>query len=626
MFNWKGLHRAFWLRALSRITALSASGKVTLLAVSGLALGFFLVAVLSFNAPLQTVSADNVTTSVTVLNTPPVWTVDAQESVESSTSTPTNAGSVLSWTGTGTDSNNDNYYLLICKTSGLPTANSGSAPTCNGGVSNQWAVSASTASASQATAATTTKETFPFNNESNAWYAWICDANASLAQCNSTFKQGTGTTASPFVINHPPVFTALSNNGPTTPGGSITWTTTAHDNDTIRGGDTVRIVVCKANDFTGTSCGAGGAWATSTLVSSDPATTTPIAVPTQDKTYNAFVFLFDQNFEAATSTFEGTNSSFVITNVAPTVSAASISLVDQDGSGSLVLVNPNASTSGYKVTFQVTDNNSCLNSSSGNEIASINTDVYRSSVTQAACQVSGDFNSNSCYPKSSPMTNFVCTQDGGSCSGSSDTTATFTCTYSLWYNADPTDSGTQHPSDNWLASVQASDDNFATSSLTESTTGNELISFLAFTVPETSIGFGGLQPGQQNDPLSTTTTLRAIGNVGLDQDLYGDTMCTTWSAPDSCDTNGIDPSNDIPIVNQKTATSSVAYASAFAYALTGSTTPTYVGIHVPKTTATSSPQSKNNFWAIKIPATITVAGAYTGQDTITAITASSTNW
>lgn len=635
MYIWKGIQGIFTLTcSFVRENRLSTSGKITLFAVCGVAAILFVVGVISFNVRVSAVSADNVTTSVYVLNTPPQWTTDAEESVASATTTPTNAGGTVTWVGTADDSNNDSYYLLICKTAGAPTANSGAPPTCNGGMANRWAVSSLTASESQATAATTTKETFPFNAERNDWYAWICDGNASLAQCNATFKQGNGDAAkaSPFFVNHPPVFSNIVNTSPVNPGSTITWTATAYDNDTIRGSnDTVQLLVCKANDFTGYACGAGGTWATSTLVTSDPATTTTIVIPTQDKVYAAYVFVADNFYSAATSTSQGSNSSFTVSNVAPSVTASTISLVDPvHSSTTLVLSVPHSTSGPYWIkNVQITDNNSCLNASSGNEITTLEESVYRSGVGSTSCRlnVAGDYNSNNCYTSASPLTNFICTQDAGSCSGASDSTATFTCVFSLWYNADPTDSDTPWTAENWLAIVRATDDNSSTGSTSEATSGTDLTSFLAFDVSETAIAYGGLQPGQQSpDPLSTTTTLLAYGNVGLDEDLYGDTMCPTWSAPDSCDTNGVDPTNDIPIDNQVAATSSVAYGSPYVFTLAGSTTPTSVAINVKKTTATTTPEYKFTYWGISIPIAITVAGSYTGQNTITAITSAAENW
>ncbi len=581
---------------------------------------------LLFDANVPNARADDVTTSVTVLNTAPTWTVDAQENIGSSTTTPTNSGSVVSWIGTATDSSGDNYYLLICKTSGTPTANISAAPTCNGGVANQWAVSASTGSGLQATAATTTRETFPFQNELNDWFAWVCDGNNPLPRCNLAFRQGSGTTSSPFVVNHPPIFTAISNDGPVDPGDTMTWNSTASDTDVAGVADTVQLIVCRTSGFSNGTC-TGGAWATSTLASSNPATTTTIVIPTQDALYSAFVFVIDNHGHSATSTFQGFNSSFTVNNVAPSVSAATVSLEDTDGSGNLTLVTPSATTGPFRVRFTATDNNSCQ-ATVGNEIATATINVYRSGITQAGCDSSGEYNPNNCYASSSPnFSPFVsCTQDGASCSGTSDTTSTWTCTFPLWYVADPTDTATPWTAENWLTSVSILDDDGFSSGLTEGSTGNEMTSFLAFNVTETAIGYGGLEPGQQNDPLATTTDLIALGNIGLDQDLYGDTMCTIWSAPDSCDTNGINPANDIPVSNQKFATSSVGYASTTAFTLTGSTTPAELLIRVPKTTATSSPQERDTYWGINIPSAITQAGSYLGQNTITAKKSNSSFW
>ncbi|MBI2030153.1 hypothetical protein HYT05_00865, partial [Candidatus Kaiserbacteria bacterium] len=251
-----------------------SAGKITLITTLVVALVTTSTLAAYFQILVPYANADNVSTSLTVLNTPPTWTVDAQESIESSTSTPTNAGQLLTFVGTATDSSNDNYWLLICSASSTPTANNGAPPTCGSGI--MWARSATTTSGTQASAATTTIETAPFNAESNNWFAYICDGNATGAQCNAVMKRGSGTTVSPFVINHPPVFSLIYNDTPANPGETGTWTSTASDADTIRGGDTVRLTVCKAADYatTTSTCGAGGTWAQSTLAASDPATTT----------------------------------------------------------------------------------------------------------------------------------------------------------------------------------------------------------------------------------------------------------------------------------------------------------------------------------------------------------------
>ncbi len=608
----------------------SRAGKVTLFtALVGSALAI-VIGLVGYLQGVPEAIADNVSTSVTVLNTAPNWTVDAEESTESSATTPTNAGTTISWIGTATDDNAENYFLIICKTSASSTANPNAPPSCAGGLSNQWAISATTTSGAVATASTSTTEYAPFQNESNDWYAWICDANGSLPKCNFSYTQGSGSTASPFIINHPPIFGNIATSSAIVPGGTVTWTSTSFDNDSVGGQDQVQLFVCKAADFVaGTSahCGAGGAWATSTLFTTNAATSSTTTPPQQDKNYDAYVYLVDSHGLAATSTFQAFNAYFTINNVAPTVTAGTIALLDADEAGPIQLVTANSTSGPFKVKFTVVDDNSCLTAASGDEVVSAVTNVYRSGVGSTSCYLSGHFNTNSCYTSASPLfTGLTCTQDAGQCSGASDSDTTWTCTFPLWFNADPTDASTQYTAQNWLATVEVTDDDTATSSLIEDTDGNEMGSFMAFDVTETSIGYGGLEPGQNSGTLSTTTALIAYGNVGLDQDIYGDTMCTDWTSPDSCDAGGVDTTREIPITNQKAATSSVLYGSSFAYAISGSTTPTEVLINVLKTTSTSSAQQKSTYWGINIPSAITLAGDYTGQNTITAKKSNPSFW
>jgi hypothetical protein len=188
----------------------------------------------------------------------------------------------------------------------------------------------------------------------------------------------------------------------------------------------------------------------------------------------------------------------------------------------------------------------------------------------------------------------------------------------LWYTADPTDGSTPWTAENWRAWVQVFDDDFASSTFTQSAGGVEVNSFLAFNVSSTSIPYGSLEPGSNSPVLATSTDLLALGNIGLDEDLYGDTMCPTWSAPDSCDNNGYQTANDILIENQKAATTTRTYGHAEAYELSGSTTPIELTVRVPKTTATATPNVRYTFWGIAVPFDITTAGDYAGQNTITA--------
>ncbi|OGD32067.1 hypothetical protein A3C91_04030 [Candidatus Azambacteria bacterium RIFCSPHIGHO2_02_FULL_52_12] len=599
----------------------NTAGKITIFSLS-LGLVFFLIGVgIDFGTGgFEKANANTATTAVTVLNTPPSWSVDAQEAAESSTASPTNIGATVSWTGTATDPNGESFYLLVCRTSGAPTANASAAPICNGGAPNHLGVSSLTASAAQATATYTALAADP---ESNDWYAWICDGNAGVPRCNATYKQGTGNTASPFVVNHRPTLTVFADNSPQPPSGTVTWTTTASDPDTLGGADTVQLFVCKANDFTGSACGAGGTYCSTALGASNPTCDFVLENPKQDKNYAAYGFVRDNHALAATGGQQGADSVVTVSNVAPTIAAATVSLLDTDEAGPLTLTAPQGETSGFKVKFTVTDANSCQNATSGDEISTAITDVYRSGVTSASCQIAGNYNANSCYPAATglAMWNLNCSQDVGSCSGASDADATWTCTFPLWYIADPTDGANLTDStwfaENWLASVRATDDNSAASALVEGTSGNEVQSFLAYSTSAAAINYGSLEPGETNDPIDRTLGVIATGNVGLDETLYGLGMCTTFPACSGA------PSDTIPVGSQKYDATGVAYASATALLASPGVR---FDRNIPKTTSTSTPASLDTFWGINIPSAITLAGDYTGQNTIIGVKGEAQQW
>ncbi len=563
------------------------------------------------------------TTTVVVLNTPPNWTVNPAESPASATSSPTNAGNPVTWIGTATDPNSDNYFLLRCKTSSTPTAGTnGGPPTCGGGLGNQWAVSTSTVSGVQATSTYVTSSTDP---QIDPWFAWICDNNLGGAKCNSTYEQGSGDSGSPFVVNHRPTFSSFTNNSPTNPGGVVTWSTNASDTDNFTGAtDTVALYVCKANDFTGSACGSGGTYCSSTFSLANPSCSTTLPIPDQDTVYSSFGFVLDQHLFPASGGAEGTDASYTVNNVPPSITSSSISLLNTNGSSTpLSLTIPAGQTTGFQAKFTVSDNNSCLNASGGNEVQSAILDVYRSGITQANCRTSGNYSPDNCYPAAvgTSTWNYSCSQDAGSCSGSSSLTATWTCTFPLWYVADPTDgvtsSTTQFLGQNWLTSVQATDDQGATSSLVEGSTGNEVASFLAAQLNTASINFGSLSPGTGNSTLATSTVFLATGNVGLDQTLYGVDMCPSYP---SCP---VSTTSTIPVGQIQYATSALAYGSGVALLVNPGAT---LDINIPKSTATSTQASGSDFWGIAVPSTIQLSGNYTGQNTFIGVESPAQNW
>lgn len=95
---------------------------------------------------------------------------------------------------------------------------------------------------------------------------------------------------------------------------------------------------------------------------------------------------------------QGTDTTLTVNNVAPSISGSSIQLLDTDETGNLTLTSPESTTSGFKVKFTVVDNNSCETSTSTAEISSIELNIFRSGVTSANCDASGDYDTDKCYP------------------------------------------------------------------------------------------------------------------------------------------------------------------------------------------------------------------------------------
>jgi len=528
------------------------------------------------------VNAESITTSVTVGNSAPAFTAGPAENPASSTTSPTNVGSDVTFQATATDANGNNYYLIICSTNSVTPVNGG-APTCG---ATTYCTSTSTASGAQASCSRTAVAGDP---ASNTWYAFVCDGIASGSAC-STASQGSGDSGSPFIVNHAPTFSSPSNNSPVNPGGTVTWTSTASDPDS----NTVMLLVCKSAGITGNTC-SGGAWCTSSLVSSNPSCSYNVPSVNPDGSNNAYVYIIDQFNFPSTSGSQGSNVPFIINNVAPTVSAVTI-----NGGSDIDLVE--SSTKPVTLTATVSDNNSC----SSGEISTVYGYVYRSGITYTGCDTAGEANNNNCYPE------IPCSLVGGTCSGPTDASADYTCTVNFQYYADPTDVNTLYPTENWLNTVKAIDNNSATGNTTVGA-GVEVNSLTAFDITS-SLSFGNLGAGQSNDPLDKTLTTTATGNVGLDQEHSGSAnMCVDYP---TC--AGGTP---IGVANQRYA---LALSTAYSSATPLSTSPTEVELNVPKPIS-ATPVTKNSWWGILIPIG-TQPGTYSGVNTITAVKGETANW
>ena len=616
------------------------AGKITIVtAVTGL-----LVFVVAFmldvgKQEFNRVSAQFATTTLTVLNTPPQFSLNAFEVPDSSTSSPTNSGDVQQWQAIGTDSNSAPYFLLICSTNATPTANAaadssslGTAPpACSSTSTVQWGVSASTTSGAIATVSTTTVEGSLFN-EVNEWFAWVCDDDPFNPRCNTVAVQGptsTSASSSPFHMNNRPTFFNLSNDAPVDPGGSVTWTSVSDDSDIVGGADTLTLVVCQSTSTYNTvTNNCTDQLATSTFLGTSNATATyALAAIVRDDTYPAYGFIFDEHGHEATSS--PLQADFVVNNVAPTVLGGDITL---NGGSDIVLDNPGGeSITQYTLDFKIRDANSCVNAASSSEITGFNVSVFRADLnsTTTCSGAAGDYNPNNCYPNGVASTtwNLSCTATT-TCAGPTQDDIDYSCTFPLWFLADPTDAGPETPTafanDVWTAAVAGVDDQNASGSLATTTNSVELISFSAIDILAANIAYPGTAPGDDTGATNATSTALNVGNTGLDQEVQGTSMCGTYSPTTTCP---VSATSTIPADQQQFASSTFSYGAAFALTLS-STTDTELELDILKTTSTAQVnfQTGTTYWGIAVPVAITVAGNYTGLNTFTARTAEAVDW
>ncbi len=584
--------------------------RKTLLCIPFLLIAFGLIAFFTmkvFKAKAQNnPDFEEIATSVTVGNSAPTFTSGPAEAVQStplnhaSTATqPTNIGVPIKFNATATDANGENYYLIVCSSNSVTPGTGGGAPTCG---DTTYCTSSSTTSGTATSCSYTTKSTDAW---SNPWYAFVCDTNAS-SECS--MSQGAGDSGSPFYVNHPPTFTSVSNNSPVNPGQSITWTTqTTSDPDT---GSTVKLLICKSNTApTNGVCsgGASGTWCSSSAVASNPSCSYSVPNPNPDGSNDAYAFVVDNFNLLASSTPK--NSHFTVNNIAPVVSAVTF-----NGGNDINLIED--TTTPIIVTATVTDNNGCSNG----EIANVYAYAYRSGIGYTGCDTTGEANNNHCYPQIS------CTvvTTGNTCSGPTDSSADYTCTINFQYFADPTVSryGTvQYPSENWLATVKAIDNNSASHNLQVST-GVEMNDLVAFDIQPKYIHYGTIAAGNKNNTLNQELVTRATGNVGLDQEHQGiPNMCTNYDAS----TNPLCATvvgTQIPVGNQKYA---LAASTAYASGTSLTTAKVEVEINIPKVKSTTPAVERSTWWGIEIPLG-TLPGTYRGMNTIYAKTGEVAEW
>jgi len=539
------------------------------------------------------VRADNATTGVTVGNTVPAFNngYESHEDPASDATTPTDVGDAVTFKGTATDANGDQWKLLICATAGTTGV------TCTGTVICNTAVAVNSN-----TEASCTYTALVGDAQSKDWYGYACDSVGCSGESHKVDSSGP-----PFKVNHSPAFSVYADNGPKGPVTTITWTTTASDPDDDTAQDTVSLYVCKAADFTGSVCGGGGTWCFDTGKASNP--TCGTTTPRPDGDYTAYGYVIDSHGFASVDTTQGTNSSPTVSNSSPSITESSILFTNGNDSTPLALTVEQDQTTGFKVTFTVTDGNSCLKKGGGNEIASAFINVRMSQKAQTACDATEEYDANDCYPDAYATWNPSCSQTG-SCGGDTDTDIEWTCTFPLQYHADPTVTGTPKAAYKWISAVQATDDNSATTGLVDGNTyAPAMDKFMSYDLNTASISYGTVAPN--NDSSQQTTIVEATGNVGLDENLSGGIaagkgMCVT-DYP-TCSGSYINTEQQ-----KYNLTTGLGWEGAGATALAYS--PAESELNCAKTTVTGTPATKDTYWYLRVPLGQAV-GSYTGSNII----------
>ena len=271
-----------------------------------------------------------------------------------------------------------------------------------------------------------------------------------------------------------------------------------------------------------------------------------------------------------------TTPSVTVGNEAPAVSAVNMS------PSPIVLIENGTTT--VTVTATVTDNNGCDEVfASGTTTATL----YRSSVGASCSQ---DF--NNCY------TSVTLTEVGDTCTGGADTSGDASGTVEVWYIAEATDASSSNSGDTWQATVKAIDSSDASSTATDSTPP-ELSTLLAIDVTG-SISYGTVSAGATST--AQTVTITNTGNFNsTDVQFSGVNL---ESGGDS-----------IAVGQQKYSTTTSEAWDSMDYTLDG--TPTLRILNIVKGTATGTPSTQDNYWAIQVPGGQAV-GDYTGTTTVTA--------
>jgi hypothetical protein len=528
-------------------------------------------------------NAKTATTTVEVLNAPPYFTVDASENPFSTSTSPINVGSNISFNATAVDPEGQQYYFIVCPTNFVNPVNGGS-PTCAA-----QAICTSVLINSSAQASCAYNNISDPSSETQDWYAFVCDAHSSEADC-STVNQGSQpnilASSSPYYINHAPhlntLITTVDNQDP---GGTFTVSASSSDPDVARGSEIMHLDVCQTNSW---SAAAGcttplcplGATGTAPTISCNFATTTPA----KDGTYTYWGFLTDA-FDM-TATENPRNTSYTVNNVRPTTTSVVI-----NGSANITPNLKNAPKYVASSTSTIIDFNGC------SDILSATSSIYFSAV---ANEQNCTADNNNCYQ----MASTSCSQTPGSCTyltDGIDTDATYTCTTTIEFYAMSTDDAAGNPrsANKWLAGVTGYDE--ALNGTATSASGVEMVTTTGLDLSEDTIPYGSLKAGTNSGPYNATTTVINFGNSPLDAQVYGTNMTSTTTA------------SIMLIGNQQHKLSTFSYGTGIPCA-SSTAAADYELTQIDRPT-TSTNVVRPIYWGINIPSNI-FSGQYTGINTL----------
>lgn len=262
------------------------------------------------------------------------------------------------------------------------------------------------------------------------------------------------------------------------------------------------------------------------------------------------------------------------TNNAPTVSNVVV-----NGGSNISLTS--GSTHNVSWTSTVTDLDGYA------EITGVTGKLYRSGVAGAeSCTP----DNNNCYADA------VC--DLTSCSGN---TCTATCTAAMYFHADATDANSTMPSEYWRGWMEATDSHSDTGSEFSATNAPDVESLSALDIVS-SIDYGLMLAGDSSSEKTTLVTNE--GNIILDLELLGDSMCTDYP---TC------AGDSIAVGQQEYSMSTFTYGSG-----TNLTASAFrIQFNLAKPTTSPSTQTKNLYWRLGLDLGQNL-GEYDGVNTVLA--------